>query len=75
LCAAIAEKNAEDTRQFAHRMKGAANVLGVSRLATHCGALESAAIAHDWPAIDRDLPRLVDVTVILEKTIDKATMS
>jgi PAS domain S-box-containing protein len=42
----------------AHRIKGAARIVGATRLAESCAALEAAGRAVDWPAIDAGMAPL-----------------
>jgi CheY-like chemotaxis protein/HPt (histidine-containing phosphotransfer) domain-containing protein len=71
LSAAIAQNNAEEAQLFAHRMKGAARIVGGYRLATCSEAVELSAGARDWPAIERDMPRLLEATAQINQMYDE----
>jgi len=49
---ACRERSADEVRAVAHKLKSAAGSIGAHALADACAALERAAQAHQWPAID-----------------------
>jgi signal transduction histidine kinase/CheY-like chemotaxis protein len=59
LSAAIARGDVEETRLFAHRIKGAARIVGGHRLAASSAAVQRHAEMADWTAIAAEQPRLL----------------
>jgi CheY-like chemotaxis protein/HPt (histidine-containing phosphotransfer) domain-containing protein len=56
--AAVAESESDQVQILAHRIKGAARVVGGIRLVHFSEVVESAAAFRDWPTIRSALPRL-----------------
>ena len=71
LSAAIARNNVDDTQLFAHRMKGAARIVGGYRLATCGEAVERAALARDWGAVEHAMPRLLAATLEIDRMYEE----
>ncbi len=71
LSAAIAQSNADETQLLAHRMKGAARIVGGQRLATCSEAVELAAEARDWAAVERDMPLLLAAAMKIDQMYDE----
>ena len=71
LSAAAAQSNADETKLLAHRMKGAARIVGGHRLAACCEALERSAGARDWGVIERDMRRLEAASAQIARLCDE----
>jgi HPt (histidine-containing phosphotransfer) domain-containing protein len=56
----VASQDAQATGDSAHRIKGAARVIGGTRVVAHSQAIEDAAETTDWRTIKAELPLLND---------------
>ncbi len=74
LCASVAQNNADETQLFAHRIKGAARIVGGQYLAACSEAVERSAEACDWPAIDHDMKCLLEATRQIEQAHAELTV-
>jgi HPt (histidine-containing phosphotransfer) domain-containing protein len=53
---AISRADARRTQMLAHRIKGAARIVGAEPLARASASVEDAALAEDWNAVERQMP-------------------
>jgi HPt (histidine-containing phosphotransfer) domain-containing protein len=67
IAAAVAKNDAKQVEMFAHRMKGAARIVGGEALARCSEALELAAGTRDWRAVQRDLPPLSEAVTRIDQ--------
>jgi two-component system sensor histidine kinase/response regulator len=67
LAAAVAASEADQVQLLAHRIKGAARVVGGTRLVHFSEAMESAAAFRDWPTIRSALPHLAAASAEIDR--------
>ncbi len=71
LLAALSSRDLKTTEGMAHRMKGAALLVGAARLAAASRVIENAAREGDWQTVDRYMPALTAASDEITQAIEE----